>query len=376
MNRHDPQLGIFIRKHASAAALFCDVWLICVVGDADQKKNLEWEEKEEHRIRTLVVYFRKLNSPVPLVARFINLFRYAKATRAGLNHIEKNFGRHDVTHAYIMLRPAIMAWWIKFRRGIPFVISEQWSGYATGKFQQKNFLTKFFYRKIFAAADAVTSVSSFLETKMEMAGLKNNYTITPNVVEPMAENDSPLPLNNSVKILTVADLVDDIKNISGTLRAIAAIAATNKNIQFHIIGHGRDEGTLKNLARELNLLDSIVFFHGVKTNEEVFQYLHACDFLIMNSRFETFSLVCIEAMSCGKPVVATRSGGPDEFINDQNGILVEPDKPQELIDAIQKMISDHKNYRTEALKEYVLENFGAEKTGKKFHDLYLSVLDH
>ncbi|MCX6275907.1 MAG: hypothetical protein NTV09_11950 [Bacteroidetes bacterium] len=159
MNRHDPQLGVFIRKHASAAALHCDVALLCVLGDYGQKKLIDVEEKEEYNIRSFVIYFRKFNSSISFLNTFINFLRYIKANNAGLKAIEKKFGRHDITHAYIMLRPAIVAWWLKLTRGIPFVISEQWSGYATGKFSNKNSFSKKMYRYIFGKADAVTAVS-------------------------------------------------------------------------------------------------------------------------------------------------------------------------------------------------------------------------
>ncbi len=375
MNRHDPQLGVFIRKHATAAALYCDVALLCVMSDAEQKKLIEVEAKEEFNIRSFVVYFRKFISPIPFLNTIINFLRYIKANNVGLREIENKIGRHDVTHAYIMLRPALVAWWIKLTRGIPFVISEQWSGYATGKFSEKNPLVKFMYRFIFRKADGVTAVSEFLKTKMVASGLKNNYTITPNVIEHQARKKSPLSENGKIKILTVADLVDEIKNISSTIRVIAEISKSNNQIEFHIIGHGKDETMLKGLAGSLNLLDKVVFFHGVKTNEDVIQYLYASQFLVMNSRFETFSLICIEAMSCGIPVIATRCGGPDEFINEENGILIEPCKQDQLQQAIEKMIAGYKNYNSSILVRFASTEFSLEETGQKMDDIYRSILE-
>ena len=254
------------------------------------------------------------------------------------------------------------------------MISEQWSGYATGLFEKKSALVKSLSRFVFRKANAVTAVSRFLEAKMQKAGLKNNYTITPNVVEPLEKNSSPLPANNKIKILTVADLIDRIKNISATIEAVAEISKDNTNIEFHIIGHGKDEQLLKDLSKKLNVLDSFVFFHGVKTNEEVFQFLHACNFLVMNSRFETFSLVCIEAMSCGKPVIATDCGGPSEFMNKENGILIEPGNHDQLTSALKKMISDFKTFDPQLLKHFAVTHFSTRETGKKFEEIYRRVL--
>lgn len=374
MNRHDPQIGVFIRKHATAAALHCDVTLLCVMGDTNQKALIEIEEKNEYGIWSVVTYFRKLNSPISVVNSFVNFFRYLIANRKALRYIEEKKGRHDITHAYIMLRPAAIAWMLQMTKRIPFVISEQWSGYATGKFAKKSFFEKALSRMIFRKAAAVTAVSVFLKNKMEASGLHNRYTITPNVVEPFEKKTSPLPSNNKIKILTVADLVDEIKNISATIRAVAEISKHNPEIEFHIVGHGKDEMNLKNLANSLGVLDRIVFFHGVKTNEEVFQFLHASNFLVMNSRYETFSLICIEAMSCGKPVIATNCGGPAEFMNPRHGILIKPDDQKQLQESLEKMISDFRSYNPELLKEFSLTNYSLAGTGQKFAEIYEQIL--
>ncbi|CAN5580053.1 glycosyltransferase family 4 protein [soil metagenome] len=375
MNRHDPQIGVFIRKHASAAALYNDVALLCVLSDATQQNLIEIEEKKIGNIQTWVVYHRKFNSPLLPLNTVINFFRYFRANRVGLKEIKKKFGRHDITHAYILLRPLFIAWWIKLTKGIPIVVSEQWSGYATGKFSEKNLFVKFFSRWLFRQAGAATVVSEFLKAKMEQAGLENNYTITPNIVEPSAKKTSPLSPNEKIKIITVADLVDEIKNISSTINAVAKIVATNKEIEFHIIGHGKDEMQLKNLAKEYGLLNSTIFFHGVKPNEEVFQYLYASNFLVMNSRFETFSLICIEAMSCGIPVIATRCGGPEQFINTETGILIDTDDEVQLRIAIETMISTFRKYDSKLLAEYANSQFSVEGSGKKFDEIYRYLLN-
>lgn len=99
---------------------------------------------------------------------------------------------------------------------------------------------------------------------------------------------------------------------------------------MRIIGQGKDKEMLIEIARELGVLNSNVIFEGLKSNPEVYQYLQKSDFLVMNSRFETFSLICCEALSCGKPVLATRCGGPQEFIDDEVGVLIDVDDDVQL----------------------------------------------
>ena len=63
---------------------------------------------------------------------------------------------------------------------------------------------------------------------------------------------------------------------------------------------------------------------------------------MLSSDIETFGVVCIEAMALGVPVIATSCGGPEEFINDGNGILVNSNDVKELADAMIRM-HDHRN---------------------------------
>ena len=372
MNRYDQQLAVFIRKHASAAAIYCDVAVLCILSDPKQKEMIEFEERNEYNVKSLVVYFKKYSSILRFIDPIVNLFRYLHATKEGLERMRDTFGNHDVTHAYIMLRPALTAYWLRYATGKPFVISEQWSGYATGKFNKLSFNTKVLSRWVFKKANAVTAVSAFLKNKMIECGLNNkNFEITNNVIEKFPKTTSPLPQNDKIKILVVADLKDEIKNISGIIRAMNDIKSPDT--ELHIIGHGDDERMLKNLANELNLLGKVVFFHGVKLNEEVFQYLHACDFLVMNSRFETFSLICAEALSCGKPVIATRCGGPQEYVTKEAGILIEPDSPEELKRAMITMIESYRGYNPETLKNIVSSSLSLEKIGATFHSIYRNI---
>lgn len=371
-NRYDPQLGVFIRKHASSAAKFCDVAVLNIYSDDLANKKYELVSSNEYGVKSVVVYFRKFNSAFSLINKFINLIRYCRSVSIGLVFIRKNFGDHDVTHAYILLRPVLVAFLLKVFRKKPFVISEQWSGFATGEFEKKNWFEKFLTRFIVKRANAVTAVSEFLKNNMLRNGLNVDYNITPNIIESTAPSVAS-SIDNKIRILVVADLVDEIKNVSGTLKAFAEIFPSNENIVLNIIGDGRDRKKLEALAAELKLLNHSVFFLGRKSNAEVYQHLSGCDFLVMNSNFETFSLICAEAMSCGKPVIATRCGGPQEFVTKETGLLIEPENHQQLVNAMQRMIHEYRNYSSEELKKCVSKKFSSEVVGEKFYNVYATI---
>jgi glycosyltransferase involved in cell wall biosynthesis len=67
--------------------------------------------------------------------------------------------------------------------------------------------------------------------------------------------------------------------------------------------------------------------------------LRNLDAFVLSSRTEGFSIACIEAMGCGIPVIATRSGGPQEILEGEAGILVPTDDPEAIAQAIDDVTS-------------------------------------
>jgi glycosyltransferase involved in cell wall biosynthesis len=364
-NREDPQLGVFIQKHAEAISIHDDIQVL-YLHSTDELNITECVISGNSKLKEIIVYYRKGSGKI------FNAFYYLLALKKGFKEIRKNNFRPEIYHAYILTRPGIIAWLLSFFQKKPYLISEQWSGFITGKYLKERRIKKFITRYIVKNASAVTSVSHFLKNRMNESGLKNNtFKIIPNVIEQY--NSSPVNIsNNSVYVLLVADLVDEIKNVSGVIKMISRVE-TEISFVLHIIGRGPDENMLRQLTKDLKLEEKI-FFEGIKTNAEVYSYLQRCDFLVMNSRYETFSLICAEAMSCGKPVLATRCGGPNEFVTSENGILIDPDNENELKKNFLFMLKNFRAFNSEKIMNHSHELFSKEKISKAFHDLYNSIL--
>jgi glycosyltransferase involved in cell wall biosynthesis len=364
INRTDPQMGVFIRKHAIAIAQKNRVSVLYVHSLDDIADDRETEINSENNLLEVRVYYKKSHS---IAARIFNLIRYIKAFRHGVKILKQHHPSPNVIIAYILLRPALMAWYYSKRMRASFVVSEQWSGYVTGQYSKKSSLVKKLTRVIVRNADALTCVSAFLLDGMKKNKLVNsNSHITSNTIEITSvpiKNNNPKPY-----VLIVADLVDEIKNISSVIRMVAAIRSS-ESFELHIVGHGRDEQKLKKLVTDLNI-DDIVFFEGVKSNSEVYDYLKRCDFLVMNSRFETFSLICAEAMSCGKPVLATRCGGPNDFVSEETGVLIEPGNDFELQTEFLKMIKVFPSYDQSKIMEHARKLFSADVVAGSFEQVF------
>ena len=98
------------------------------------------------------------------------------------------------------------------------------------------------------------------------------------------------------------------------------------------------------------------------------------DFHIINSQYETFSLVTAEALICGIPVISTRCGGPEEFIDESNGLLINIDDNNALVSAIEYMLDNHDKYKANFIMEKAKCKFSPEIIGKELFETYKKVL--
>lgn len=370
-NKNDVQLGIFVRKHAKAVSEYCKVSVLYVWGEYNLNSPLSIEENQNGNFSETIIFYQRNKGPFKLP---VNLYLYIKHVFIGYHHILQKHGKLDLIHVHILIRTGLAALILKLKYKIPYIISEQWSGYITGEFQKFSWLKKILVKIIVSQAEKMTVVSEILKNNMLRLGLKNNYVIIHNIIENI---DLPKPAqHNKVKILTVADLNDKIKNISGTIKAISEVYKIRQDFEFHIIGGGIDEKYLKSLAESYGLLNKVIIFHGRKPNEEVYEFFKQIDFVIINSNVETFCVAAAEALVNGKPQITTICGGPEEFVKAEHGILIEKANHKQLVEAVIYMLENYKNYNRENMHSYAKSNFSYSGVGKKFFEIYQQILKH
>lgn len=367
-NRNDPQLGVFVQKHAKAVSQQnCNVILLYVYSDSGLNTNYELNQQTKNGFLEISVCYKKNNSPFKF---FVNFYRYLNSYTIGFKTINKKTKHINLIHVNILNRPGMVALFLNKTKGIPYIITEHWGGYITGDFAKLSYIKKWIAKLIISNAKAITVVSSVLKNKMQELGLKNNYTVIPNIIEHVVVSDENKVIDSKIKILTIADLVDDVKNISGIIKAVAITSLKDATFEYHILGDGPDKDSLIELADSLNLTNRIIFFHGKQANEFVYNFLQKINFVIINSNSETFSIVAAEALACGKPVITTTCGGPQEFITAEQGILIPPNDSIQLEKAIQYMLLNFKKYNPKNLSNYAAGKFSYEKIGAQFIEVY------
>jgi glycosyltransferase involved in cell wall biosynthesis len=160
------------------------------------------------------------------------------------------------------------------------------------------------------------------------------------------------------------------------LRAAAAVAQERK-VVFAVVGERTEPlyGELQALRDSLGLRDRFQFW-GFRN--DVPDVIDAFDLLVVSSSSEGFSLAAIQAMAAGTPVVATRSGGPEGIITDeQDGLLVPPRHPEKLAAAIARLIDDRPLADSLAgrARATVRERFSLDAMLDRYEALYAHLVD-
>jgi glycosyltransferase involved in cell wall biosynthesis len=128
------------------------------------------------------------------------------------------------------------------------------------------------------------------------------------------------------------------------------------------------------LAGELGL-DRHVNFVGAQTSGQLVRHIHESSLLVLPSRAESFGCVLVEALACGRPVVATRCGGPEDIVDDDVGRLVEPEDPRLLAAAMLEVLARRESFEPSRLRAYALDRFSCERVGERMGRAYEEVLE-
>ncbi len=130
------------------------------------------------------------------------------------------------------------------------------------------------------------------------------------------------------------------KGLPVLIQAAPKILANLPAVEFWVVGKDKAIQRMKALCYEKKVESKFHFFGWIPHNELLNLYAQA-DVFVMPSLLEAFGVVFLEAMACGIPVIGTRVGGIPELIQDgYNGLLVDPDNPDALAQAIVRVLTD------------------------------------
>ena len=134
-------------------------------------------------------------------------------------------------------------------------------------------------------------------------------------------------------------------------------------------GEGPEKLSLKRLVKILGVEDQVSFL-GKLSRVQVVEVISSSDSFVLPSHYETFGVVLIEALALGKPVIATRCGGPESIVLNSDGFLVERNNKEVLANAMKKMIDHISDYDPQEIRKSCLSRFGAPIIVKQLIALY------
>jgi glycosyltransferase involved in cell wall biosynthesis len=133
------------------------------------------------------------------------------------------------------------------------------------------------------------------------------------------------------------------------------------HLKLTVVGEGPERHSLEETMRTYGL-ENQVYFEGFK--QDIKPYLEEADALVMPSRTEGMPMALLEAAVSGIPVIATKVGGiPEIVIHNQNGLLVTPENPAQLADAIENMVKELERIKLGAASAApgILSKYGPDK---------------
>jgi glycosyltransferase involved in cell wall biosynthesis len=280
-------------------------------------------------------------------------------------------GRPDVLHAHSLLFAGAVAAEIKRRYGVPFVVTEHSSAFARALVSPRGLeLAKAACVQAAHRFAVSHALASHLGGLLASDGFDWEYL--PNTVS-ADFSIGPLPDQKGDRCFHFINvgMMNENKGQASTLRAFAAIAGAHPEARLMFVGDGPHRRMLEDEARALGLTDRVLFT-GMLARELVRDAIAAADVLVLSSRYETFGVVLIEALALGKPVIATRCGGPESIVEERDGILVPIDDVPSLAAAMSKMCNTRTTYDGGAIRASCLQRFGERAISSRLISLYRS----
>ncbi len=299
-----------------------------------------------------------------------NLAGMLTSNRANLAAATAERGRLDVIHAHVSWPAGEVARRLSAETGIPYVLTEHMSPFPFVHLVRDGKPVPEVSEPLRHAA-RVTAVSRSLAREIrERAGVEAQ--VVPNGVDEDWFSPGPAVARASgaFTFLTVANLTPQ-KGIDVLLEAIARMQP-EVAAQFRIAGAGSHAAEYRALAERLGV-SSRVQWLGALGREAVRDELRACDAFVLASRHESFGVVFAEAIACGKPVLGTRCGGPEDIVDEFNGWLVPLGHVDLFRDELERFARRDRVWNATAIRAGFEGRFSSYAVAQRFGAIYAQV---
>ncbi len=278
----------------------------------------------------------------------------------------------DLIEAGDAFHPAWASWRIARQRGIPCVaffhsnmpriIAHRCGGRLTER------LAGNYVRALYAHFDLVLAPSRLMLEMLEQLGIAHAVHqplgVDASVFHPDRRNErlrERLGLTETARVLAYAGRFTDEKNVPVLLRAFAKLGRP-----YHLLMIGG--------SRARQLASNVTLLPYRRDSMELAQWLASADALVHAGTRETFGLVILEAMACGRPVVAARAGAVPELLDERCGLLSEPGDADSLAGAVAALYDCDRDALGQRARARVLQCFTWQRVFQRQLALYRALL--
>ena len=363
--------GIFIKEQIEMMARMRSSWKIGVsVWGQGNPEKLLWLRDHFKNIGKIIRHNNDYGSSTELngfkefyqpalswTKRLIkgNLKEIIKCNELNFQAHVMKYGLPDVISVQACYPGALVAKFLSEKYHIPYHIHIRLGGFM---FEQMLSDARSLKSDVLSAIDdacLVTVTSSFQRTTLkkwvkDVQVLHNPVDVSffkPN-------NDTPEDFSLCIARLEhekgIDLLIDSFKHVSG--------------LKLKIVGGGSEMKALEKQTVGNNQIELL----GQKNRKEILELIQKARFLVLPSRFETFGNVILEAMACGKPIVATRCGGPEEIVAENTGMLCDI-SVENLAKKISEMQSRFTTFQVDKIRKHTLEEYAPEVWLNNFEKL-------
>lgn len=283
-------------------------------------------------------------------------------------YIQK-FGIPDVIHVHSLDKAGYLAFEIFKKHKISYIVTEHSTAFSrrvvsSAKINDLSCIVK--------SAKKTIAVSKELALILEEEFLGSNWTYIPNIVSKNFTESSYIAKDNDCFTFINVCLLDKKKRVDLLIIAFSKFCKLHKNVKLQIGGDGPCKSELIQLTEKLGVRDKVSFL-GLLRREDVVLKMASADAFVLSSEYETFGVVLIEALALGKPVVATRCGGPESIVTEDVGVLVEKNSAEALFEGMNYLYENISKFSQTTIKKYCIDNFSEEAVTKKLTIVYQSI---
>ena len=278
-------------------------------------------------------------------------------------------GIPDIIHVHSLINAGYLALKIKEKYGVPFVVTEHSTAYARGLVKLDDILK---LKNIVDSSSKNIAVSNQFKNLLDNIFDLTSWIYIPNIVNQKFLNQKIIIKSNHFKYINICFL-DEKKRVDNLIFAFARVLEQYPDLLLEIGGDGPEKANLEELVTKLGINKNIKFL-GQLTRDEVKNKMNESSAFVLSSEYETFGVVVVEALALGKPVIATKCGGPESIIIPEVGLLVEKNSIDELATAMLRMYETVDNYDEVLIKKYCEENFSERAIINSLTVVYSEVL--